>query len=456
MTSFNEIFQKYDSETAIVTPDKSVSFQQLDQYVQEAQHRLKDRGVNPDDRVAIVSPNCFEYVVLLLGLWRIKAVACLLNTRESDEVIKRQAAELNCRCLISSKESLGGININDFIGKPDKISVSENVKLSLTQIATIMFTSGSSANPKAVVHSLGNHYYNAKGSNENIPVHPNDRWLLSLPLYHVSGLSIVFRTLLSGGTIVIPQPEENLTESIKKYSITHISLVSTQLIRLFQGTCIDVLKNLKAVLLGGGPIPERLIQQAQQHPLPLHITYGLTETASQMATGRPNSVKVLNCRQIKIAPDHEILVKGETLFQGYWENGKVITPFTADGWFQTGDLGYLDKEGCLTVTGRKDNMFISGGENIHPEEIERQLLSIEDIEQAVVIPIKDEEFGLCPAAFIKTQDGKDISEEDITDCLKERLASFKIPRHFYPWPTQIEAGIKINRKKMKDTFPLIM
>ena len=124
-----------------------------------------------------------------------------------------------------------------------------------------------------------------------------------------------------------------------------------------------------------------------------------------------------------------------------------------DTWFPTGDMGQLDKEGCLTVTGRRDNMFISGGENIHPEEIEKALLSIKGIAEAIVVPKEDKEFGHRPIAFIKFS-GEPLAEDYLIRCLQADLPRFKIPVAFFPWPQNLMSqGIKISRQELLNTLP---
>jgi O-succinylbenzoic acid--CoA ligase len=333
------------------------------------------------------------------------------------------------------------------------------------QPATIVFTSGSSTEPKAVLHSLGNHYFNATGSNDNLPVEPGDRWLLALPIYHVGGLAIVFRCLLSGATVVLEDRSLDLAEQIRRDNITHLSLVPTQFRRLMASPEFRQSgSQVKHILVGGGPIPSGLLEQARETGLPIYPTYGLTEMASQVATGSPsapNSAGVLKHRQLKVADDGEILVRGKTLFLGYVDGEQVQRPLDTDGWFHTGDIGRLDEHGCLTVIGRKDNMFISGGENIHPEQIENALKAIDGIEEALVVPVDDAEFGQRPVAFLKYESFVSLSEcesgvdeEDkfkfdhlsLTAELEKTLPRFMIPIAFYPWPETYRApGIKIER-----------
>jgi len=268
-------------------------------------------------------------------------------------------------------------------------------------------------------------------------------------MYHVSGFSLIMRALIAGGTIVFPQPEDSLADAIMHPAVTHLSVVPTQLKRLLEKSpCVERLRKLNAILVGGSAIPPGLIERAILAGLPVCTTYGSTEAASQIATGKPGikgDVKVLTHRQVKIAPDGEILVKGKTLFRGY-VNGESAAD--SQGFFHTGDTGSLDDDGNVCITGRKDLMFICGGENIHPEEIERALKDIDQIEQAVVVPVDDPEFGKRAAAFIKTKDNQPLDCEQIITTLRKTLEPFKIPKEFSPWPESVPPSLKAQRKNL--------
>ena len=421
--------QKFPDRTAIVAGRQKISYAQFHSAISLAEQWLVTKKINKNNRVALIKDNSVDYLITLLALWRRGAVACLINPRMPSKAIQAQLKQLRCDYVLTGwPEENKKQNIQE-----------KRIDYNLEQEATILFTSGTSAQPKAVVHSFGNHYYNALGSNEHIVLKDNDRWLLSLPLYHVSGLGILLRVLLAGATIVLASKKEALEESIQKYRVTHISLVPTQLFRLFQKKNLK-LPSLKSILLGGAPIPDNLLREAVKRKLPIYITYGLSEMASQTATSerintqsKNREAKILKYRKVKVSSG-EILVKGKTLFKGYARGRKIYLPIDKNGWFRTGDLGVLKNKKYLKVTGRKDNMFISGGENIQPEEIERYLHRMKEIEQAVVVAVEDKEFGFRPAAFIKMRMSKKINAEKIKNYLRKFLPSFKIPDRFCPWP----------------------
>jgi len=262
------------------------------------------------------------------------------------------------------------------------------------------------------------------------------------------------RALIAGGTVVFPPPDESLADAIMHLGVTHLSVVPSQLKRLLEEPpCVERLRKLNAILVGGSAVPPGLIKRAILSGLPVCTTYGSTEAASQIATGKPGAkadVKVLTHRQVKIAPDGEILVKGKTIFKGYVNGDSIEPALDTESFFHTGDTGSLDEGGNLHVTGRKDLMFICGGENIHPEEIERALKDIEEIEQAVVVPVDDPEFGKSPAAFIKTKDNLPLDREEIKTTLRKTLEPFKIPKEFFPWPEAICRLVKPPRDKLQE------
>jgi O-succinylbenzoic acid--CoA ligase len=188
-------------------------------------------------------------------------------------------------------------------------------------------------------------------------------------------------------------------------------------------------------------MPASFLRAAAAAGVRVHTSYGMTEMATQIATTRPgdgmelwlSSGRPLAPNTLRIAPDGEIEVGGETLFLGYWEQGGLRRPLTPDGWFRTGDLGALDAAGYLRVTGRRDNMFVSGGENVQPEEIEAALLRVPGIVRAVVVPAPHAEFGQTPVAFV-AWDHAPPGADALRAALAGELPRFKVPKQFYAWP----------------------
>ncbi|HET7478968.1 MAG TPA: o-succinylbenzoate--CoA ligase [Rubrobacteraceae bacterium] len=429
---------------AILGSAGGISYAELDRRVSGTAENLTENGCAPGMRVALYLEKDERYLVLLLALLRAGCVVCPVSTRVPAEGVVALLGTATCSALISAGDfhpadgaSLTVLRPDSFLQEASEAAVLEPLDIPLNRPATIIFTSGSTGTPKAALHTFGNHYYSALGSGANIPLASDDRWLHSLPLYHVGGLSIVFRCLLSGAAMAMPEAGIPLGEAIARSGATHVSLVATQLRRLLAQNHSS--ETLKAVLMGGGPVPDTLVDEALDRGLPVHTSYGLTEMASQVTTTPPDasraarhtSGRVLPHREVSVAEDGEILVRGDTLFAGYVEGDVVDPRLDAEGWFHTKDLGELDADGYLRVTGRRDNQFVSGGENVQPEEIEAALCKVRGVEEAVVVPVPDEEFGERPVAFVRAPTGL---PEDLAKALEPVLPRFKIPAVFHEWP----------------------
>ncbi len=309
------------------------------------------------------------------------------------------------------------------------------------QAGTILFTSGSSGRPKAVFHNLCAHEANARAAAERIPLGVGCGWLLNLPMHHVSGLAVLVRCLLSGATVVFPDRSRPLAEALGHPAVTHVSVVAVQLQRLLEGG--GRFPQLQAVLGGGGPFSSALVDRALGAGVPLHLTYGMTETASQIATterleSMPERVHAghpLSGTDVRLSDRGEIFVKSPGMAQMILETTEWHSPIDADGWFGTGDIGAFASSGGLCITGRMDRMLVSGGENIHPEAIECLLAEVPGVRRAAVVAIDHSEFGQRPVAFI---DGA-VEEGVLRDHLGGRLERFAIPDRFFPWPDEIVA-----------------
>lgn len=445
---------------AVIAPSGVWSYERLADRVDRAAAGVRALGVGTGDRVGLYGSLDVDYLVALLGVMRAGAVACPLSTRVPGSGLGIYLHEAGCRLLLADGDiPVGGVSVvrlNALVGEVSpEGSWSDEVEAD--RWVTAVFTSGSTGRPRAALHSFGNHCYSALGAAENMPLVPGDRWLLSLPVYHVGGLAILFRCLWAGAAVVLPAPETSLRAAVEAAAATHVSMVATQLYRMVHASEDAPPAGLKRVLLGGSAIPASLVEDAFARGWPVHTSYGLTEMASQVTTTPPgagpavlrSSGRVLPYRQLEIAPDGEIRVRGETRFAGYLVGGRLQTPFDADGWFATGDLGYVDAAGFLHVIGRKDNLFISGGENIQPEEIEAVLCRVGGVVQAAVVPVPDAEFGQRPVAFVHVE-AEPIPVENIAAVLEKELPRFKHPDVLYPWPhVPGEQGMKVSRRELE-------
>jgi O-succinylbenzoic acid--CoA ligase len=385
--------------TALETDERRWSYSEADFAVHQLALHLKTLGVEKGARVAFVARTEPSTIFLLFALWRLQAIACPLSFREPAERYPFLLDRLGATHFLESLPLASG-------------QASTQALLSEEALCTYLFTSGTSGTPKIACHTLGNHIYNALGAAAFLHINASARYLLSLPLFHVGGLAILFRVFLSGGTIVLSQ--RPLTENLA--TLTHLSLVSTQLYRLLKNK--DLTASDARILIGGAPLPLTLEEEAKARGLHLIVSYGMTEMSSLILAGNT----VLPYRELCVK-DTEIFVRGKTLFSGYLGTG---APELEEGWFGTRDLGEWAQDGSLRILGRKDRLFISGGENIQPEEIERALCTLPGILFARVEPTFDPEFGQRPIATILDTTQKHTLET-VRHQLMSLLPGFKLP-----------------------------
>ncbi|MCH8276362.1 MAG: o-succinylbenzoate--CoA ligase [Bacteroidetes bacterium] len=435
-------------QVAIQGPEGDLSYRQLDRAVRAYVVGLKDSGAGRGARLAVQPIDQVHAILILFAGMRIGASTLLLSTRLPEEALTDALRATGAETRLNvAPTAVTGNDTDEVTNDAQSELIDPSIR------ATVLFTSGSSGAPRAAVHSAANHFSSALGSSSALALAPGDAWLMALPLYHVGGLAIVFRCFTAGATLVLRDEKASLGESLRRERVSHVSLVATQLGRLLAEK-EPAPATLREVLVGGGIVPSGLIKRAIRSGYPIRTTYGSTETASQVATSQlwtdereayPAGRSLPNFK-IRIASDREIVVKGDPLFMGYLSPEGLDRAIDDEGWYRTGDLGVLDS-GELTVIGRKDAMFISGGENIQPEEIEREILNCEGVSSAIVVPVPDVEFGQRPVAFV------DMREDDFDSIrlvLERRLPHFKIPDAFFPLTgDELEASTKARRSEFQ-------
>ncbi|VUT09675.1 o-succinylbenzoate--CoA ligase [Klebsiella pasteurii] len=313
------------------------------------------------------------------------------------------------------------------------------------RIASMTLTSGSTGLPKAAVHAFRAHLASAEGVLAMIPFAQQDDWLLSLPLFHVSGQGILWRWLFAGAGLTV-RDKQPLEHALR--GCTHASLVPTQLWRLLNG---DARVSLKAVLLGGAAIPVALTEQAGQRGIRCWCGYGLTEFASTVcakeADGLADVGRPLPGRELRIV-DGEVWLRSDSMAEGYWRDEQIVPLVNEHGWFATRDRGRLDN-GNLTILGRMDNLFFSGGEGIQPEEVERVIGAHPWIQQIFIVPQDDAEFGQRPVAVVECAEHYDPSA--LACWCADKLARFQLPVRWLRLPESLKTGgIKISRRALRD------
>lgn len=433
---------------AIQVNSETITFQQLDRWVEASCQSYREQGLDKGDRLLFVTTEPLDTVVTALACLRSQWIFCPINPAFPAEQKEGYQRTIDA-ALVSQSAGVDRLTVSQL---PSEQGL-QPIHILPEAIYDLVATSGTTAIPKAVAHSYSNHYFNALGASTVLPLTFGDSWLLSLPLFHVGGFAIVMRCLLAGATMVVATGGKTpLAEIVTRQQLTHLSLVNTQLFRLLQSAVSLDDNPLKYILLGGGVAAPVLVKAAQAQGITVLTTYGMTEMASQICTGEPQftdrgvtSGRVLPWREVALSDEGEILVRGKTLAKGYYAHGEISPLSDVNGWFRTGDKGiWLNDQ--IQLFGRMDNMMISGGENIHPEEIEQALLTLPNIMQAVVVAITDDEFGQRPVAYIQTLDGT-LDEVLIKQHLNAVMARFKVPAHIRLFPEGVtESGIKPNRR----------
>ncbi len=432
----------------------------------EAQHI--QRGA----RVGIHLGNQPFYVALIHALARIGAVAVPLNIRLAEPELRWQIEQSQCALVISESKPL---QLPQPILHPQHFRTSApfpariRPPLAPDSVQGLFFTSGTTGLPKGALLTFENYRANAAASAERLGVFADDRWLLTLPLYHIGGMAIVFRSALYGTEIVLHAgfDVDKVYNALMHGRITLVSLVPTMLYRLLEKyPHFEPPPALRVMLLGGAATPAPLLEKALKLNLPIALTYGLTEATSQVATStpeqtraKPGSVgKPLRGTTVTIVDEAgnplppgkvgEIVVSGGTVMRGYWgaaaeeAAGPVRT-------IRTGDIGHFDEEGDLWVHTRRSDLIVSGGENIYPEEIERALAEHPAVSEACAFGLEDPQWGQVAAAAIVCREA--VEEETLIQFLRSRLAGYKIPKKIiFVDALPYTASGKLKRAEMKN------
>ena len=448
------------------------SYGKLQENVGRLASGLRSRGVVRGDRAAILMSPSAQQVAVVLALARVSAIAVPLNHRLSPRELRSQLRDSSPSIVIHDEEfgaeaaEAGGIQARRWVDASDlgdrEPMAGDLLDLSAPQ--AIVYTSGSSGAPKGVVLTVSNLMWNAVSVGLRVGASPVDRWLLCLPLFHVGGYSIIFRSLLYGSAIVLhPKFDaKRVSLSMDNDAITLASFVPTMLTEFLSARGGKPLNpRVRAIFVGGGPPAPGLVAAARERRLPILMTYGMTETCSQVALSSnwsssegpaylpilPNQIAVTrrgtHGRLEPAEADEvgEVAVRGPTIFSGYWRKPAASRERFKDGWFLTGDLGLLQagagKPRGVVILGRKDETIVSGGEKVYPAEVEAALRSHPSVKEAVVIGIDDPKWGQRVVAVIETRAAasRPPSAAKLSEFLGERLGRYKIPKQYHFWPS---------------------
>jgi len=399
-----------------------------------------------DTRIAIVSDNSVTMAVYLLAAMLVRKEVLLLNVHLTAREIEKQLCQLHITTVLHSTKRCGqvpkSVTSMEFESMESMLHNGEkdifDWIVNDNDIAAIMNTSATTGQFKSVPLRWGQIKAHVQASQEVLGRSEQDNWLMVLPLFHVSGLSILMRSLYNGTAMTIMESydEEQVLQYIHDGRINMMSLVPTILKNLEPRITHH---QLRVILLGGEFIPRPLVDACIAKQLPIYKTYGMTETFSQSVTmpvlsnlnkldsvGKPLPRMTVHIVNPDVDGVGEIHLNGPMVMSGYI-NRELI-----HGDFSTDDMGYLDEDGFLYILNRRTDLIISGGENIYPKEIEDTVYAMQGVKECAVIPVADTKWGQVPALFVAFDDidalGADL-KMIVRDYISSKLAKYKVPKY---------------------------
>jgi acyl-CoA synthetase (AMP-forming)/AMP-acid ligase II len=472
----------------VVFEGKRYTYATISDRVNRLTNALIKLGVKKGDRMGFLQVNCSQYIEAYFASAKSGAVFVPLNFKAKTEELSYMLSKAEAKTIFSGSRYMQiiedmlpelssvehVISLEDdntkHIFYEDLIESSPSqeyiIEIDDDDLTILMYTAGTTDRPKGVPlrHSSFVSYVleNVEPANPDI----DERNLLSVPLYHVAGVHAMLAGVYGGRTLVMMRQFEvkEWLKTVHKERVTRAMLVPTMLKWVIDDPDFNIcdLKSLKVITYGAAPMHFEVIKKAiTSMPWVRFINaFGQTETASTITALGPedhnldgtkeeiekklkrleSSIgKPLRDVEVKIVDDKgdtlppfktgDILARGPRIMTGYWKDeGKTAQVITKDGWLRTSDKGYMDEEGYIYLSGRGDDMIIRGGENISPEELETVLYSHPDIEEAAVIGVPDPEWGQEPRAIVVPKDNRDLSEKEIMEYCRSRLAGFKRPR----------------------------
>jgi len=440
--------ERFGDAEAVVDGPLRLSFAELTERIRGGAGAFAAAGVNKGDRVAIWAPNCAEWIIAAFGLLTAGGVLVPVNTRfkadEAGDIIRRSGAKL----VLVQKGFLGeefavpagvpAVDLkSDFLGSGEPFER----EMSGSDIADIVYTSGTTGRPKGVMmdHVQTLRMYEEWATLADL--RQGDRYLMVNPYFHTFGYKAGLIASLLRGATMLPVPVfdvDRVVDLIARERVTMLPGPPTLYHSLLCVSDKSKLSSLRAGVTGAADIPVELVRRVHEElPFQTLMTgYGLTE-AGNVTLSRPGdsfedvaTTAGLPCDgvEVRIADDGEVLARGYNVMKGYFDDPVATTEaIDDDGWLQTGDLGSLDESGRLRIAGRKKDMFIVGGFNAYPAEIEGFLLEHPAVAQVAVIGVPDERLGQVGKAFVVAT--RRIDADELIGWSRGRMAGFKVPRY---------------------------
>jgi fatty-acyl-CoA synthase len=472
---------------------RTLSYSQYNNVANRISEKLtKEIGLSKGDRVAILAENCLEYFILFSVAQKTGVTLVPLNYRlvvpEIDYLLRDSKpsllivqdkykaksdacgsrVEINHELTLEEMADDCDAHLNDYCAFKTDTAIEE------TDPLFILYTAGTTGFPKGALYTHRMLFWNSVNTTMRLNITSDDRSVSCTPLFHTGGWNVIPTPFLHRGAsfcLTRAFDPDAILRVMEEEKSTMFMAVPTMLQMMVDSDLfLQVqLKQMRFFIIGGEPMPLPLIRQWHDKGVPIRQGYGMTEAGPSITSlhqddairkmgsiGLPNfyiDTKIVDEAGNEVDANQvgELLLKGPSVTTGYWQNDTVTRESIVDGWLHTGDLVIKDDEGFLFVVDRMKNMYISGGENVYPAEVEKALHSHEKIAEAAVIGVPDEKWGEVGSAFIVLRKGDQLSEEALKDFCTARLAKFKIPKHFQFVDAlpRTDAG-KLDRKTMKE------
>ena len=439
---FQNRLEKDSSNLFIYYNNKSYSASDLSSNIFSIQKVFSACDIRRQERLIILLPNGIDIIEVILACFQSGVIAVPVSIKYTDSELNKIIKMIKPKSIITNWEFSNRVNNlgNDVIAIEEFLSISrvcQNYnpinKIKKTDVAAIILTSGTTGIPKAVQLTYNNFESSCENWNRFLEFENHDQFLCCLPLHHIGGLAVVVRALIYGFSINLADSFKShlLYTIIKTHPISIVSLVPTMLEKIINySNGINILKSLRAILLGGGPSSDELLNICLKNNLNIVKTYGMTETCSGIVgmwiqdepskkhfSGNPFKdvkIKIIN---------KEIHIKGPMVMKGYLNENNL------NGYHNSKDFGWIENNNLYIEMRRKD-LIVSGGENVNPKEIESVLFKKNNIIDCAVIGIADKKWGQKVIAFLTTLDNKKIPDKELILYLSKELSKYKIPKYF--------------------------
>ena len=464
---------------------KRYTYQELNQKASRlAGYLQQERGLKAGDRLAVVSKNNIEYVILFFACAKSGIIMVPLNYRLPQAGLNELMEDADPHLVVYSDEfsfvkedAAEAISISTIkkmlnSSQPDP----EIYEADAEDIAMILYTSGTTGKSKGAMISWRQIHWNSINTEISLELTGQDCAFVNTPFYHTGGWHVLLTPLIHHGGKLVLQPEFDAAECnelIEKEDITILFGIPTMLRMMMEESNFDDVdvSSVRFAICGGESCPIPIINRYKEKGIPIRQGYGLTEAGPNCyslpaedairkkgSVGFPNfhiGVKIVddNNEEVPQGEVGELLMKGPHVFTGYWKNPKATDETIDDGWVHTGDLFRCDDDGYYYMVGRKKEMFISGGENVYPVQVEKVIYEHDAVAQVAVIGVPDEQWGETGCAFVVLKDGDSLTRDELQGYCREYLAGYQIPKHiFFRDSLPIGDSNKIQKRDLEEEF----